>query len=253
MYLTKYKIIVKLIYKYNIERMVLMENRKFKEIVLQGILDGYTDDLKLIKSEYSLETFSSRYPLARDLANSNIINSLDRDRYRFPKFKRGAHEFILIYDKKEKILYSTMQEKTFKTLKRSPNGNKIHYLEALGLINYDRNPLESQVMFFEDEYRMNNTKELLDKIVASDILDEVKVHNLISFNIKNNEMKSVRSIQLNSNLDIIAYESWNDYITVKFDDIGISNLDIEAIDYECVDEMDIEISIKGTNIQSVVK
>lgn len=230
-----------------------MEKRKFKEVILQGILDGYTDDLELIKSEHNLETFSSKYPLARDLANSNIINSLDRDRYVFPKFKRGAHEFILIYDKKEKILYSTMQEKTFKTLKISPNGNKIHYLEALGLINYDRNPLESQVMFFEDEYRMNNTKELLDKMVNRDILDEVKVHNLISFNIKNNEMKSARSIQLNSNLDIIQDESWNDYIPVKFDYIGISNLNIEAIDGEYIDEMEIEISIKGTEIQKVVK
>lgn len=251
--MTKYKNIVKLIYKYKIERMDLMEKRKFKEVVLQGILDGYTDDLELIKSEHNLETFSSKYPLARDLANGNIINSLDRDRYIFPRFKRGPHEFILIYDKKEKILYSIMQEKTFKSLKRSPNGNKIHYLEALGLINNDRNPLESQVMFFEDEYRMNNTRELLDKMVNSEILDEVEVHNLISFNIKDDEMKSVRSIQLNSNLDIIDDESWNDYIPVKFDNIGISDLDIETIDDEYVDEMGIEISIKGTDIQKIVK
>lgn len=230
-----------------------MENRRFREVVLQGILDGYTDDLELIKLEHNLETFSSKYPLARDLANSNIINSLDRDRYVFPRFKRGAHEFILIYDKKEKVIYSIMKEKTFKTLKISPNGNKIHYLEALGLINYERTPLTSQLMLFDDEHRMNNTKELLEKLLSSEILEEAKVHNLIIFDIKNNEMKSVKSIQLNSNLDIISYESWNDYIPVKYEDIGLSNIELDEDDDEYADEIGIEISIKGTDIQKVVK
>ena len=146
-----------------------------------------------------------------------------------------------------------MKEKTFKTLKISPNGNKIHYLEALGLINYERTPLTSQLMLFDDEHRMNNTKELLEKLLSSEILEEAKVHNLIIFDIKNNEMKSVKSIQLNSNLDIISDESWNDYIPVKYEDIGLSNIELDEDDDEYADEIGIEISIKGTDIQKVVK
>lgn len=66
-------------------------------------------------------------------------------------------------------------------------------------------------------------------------------------------MKSVKSIQLNSNLDIISDESWNDYIPVKYEDIGLSNIELDEDDDEYADEIGIEISIKGTDIQKVVK
>ena len=234
-----------------------MENIKFKTVVLQGIIDGYTEDLNSVRQNYDLETFSSKYTLARDLANSNIKKSLDNSRYEFPKFKRGAHEFILIYDKYDKVLYSIMKEETFNGLRKSQNGKKIHYLEALGIINYGKMPVQSQATFigYEDECRIKNAEQLLGKMLSDDILEEVEVHNLICFNIKNSEMKSARSIQLDLNLDIVGIESWNDCIPVGYDknNIGVSDIDLDIIDDECAEEIPIEISIKGTDIQKSVK
>ncbi|MBC6695802.1 hypothetical protein H9L25_03325 [Terrisporobacter mayombei] len=233
--------------------MNLNRNEDFRSIIAQAIKDAYTEDIRELKDNYELKTFSSRHALAKDLLNTYVFKRLEKNRFIIEKFNRGAHEFISIYDKKEKSLYSLMKMKTFKGLEKSKKKKNVHYLESLGLLNNNTIPKESQIEFFEDKYRQNLMEELLLKIVSKEVVDEVEVHKLITFDIKNNDLTSISVFQLNSQLDIIDEESWNEYIGVDYDDIGTreSNMDTTKEGYALEEE--IPLGIKGTDIQIKVK
>ena len=146
-----------------------------------------------------------------------------------------------------------MKMKTFKGLEKSKKKKNVHYLESLGLLNNNIIPKESQIEFFEDEYRQSLMKELLVKIVSKEVVDEVEVHKLITFDIKNNELTSISVFKLNSQLDIIDEESWNEYIGVSYDDIGTRELNMDTIKEDYALEEEIPLGIKGTDIQIKVK
>ena len=79
------------------------------------------------------------------------------------------------------------------------------------------------------------------------------MHKLITFDINNNELSSISVFQLNSELDIINEESWNDYIAIDYDDIGTRYLNIDINEDEYAIEEEISLGIKGTEIEIKVK
>ena len=233
--------------------MISNKNEDFRVIIAQAIKDACTEDLKEVKSHFGLKTFSSRHSLSRDIMNTHISRRLDSNRFSVETFNRGAHQFITIYDNNEKTLYSIMKHKTFKGLEKSNKKANVHYLEALGFMNNDNIVEKSQIKFFEYEYRQSQIEDLLFKIVSKEVIDEVKVHKLITFDINNNELSSISVFQLNSELDIINEESWNDYIAIDYDDIGTRYLNIDINEDEYAIEEEISLGIKGTEIEIKVK
>lgn len=233
--------------------MISNRNEDFRTIVAQAIKDSCIEDLKEVRSQFGMKTFSCRHSLSRDIMNTHISRRLDPNRFSVEIFNRGAHEFIVIYDKIEKTLYSIMKYKTFKGLEKSKKKTNVHYLEALGFFNNDKIAEKYQIKFFEDEYRKSQIEDLLFKIVSKEVIEEVKVHKLITFDIKNNELASISVFQLNSELDIINEESWNDYITVDYDDIGTIGLNTDITQEDYALEEYILLGIKGTDIEIKVK
>jgi len=233
--------------------MISNRNEDFRAVVAQAIKDACIEDLKEVRRQFGMKTFSSRHSLSRDIMNTHISRRLDSNRFCIETFNRGAHEFIVIYDKSEKTLYSIMKYKTFKGLEKSKKKANVHYLEALGSFNNNNLAEKYQIKFFKDEYRKSQIEDLLFKIVSKEVIDQVEVHKLITFDIKNNELASISVFQLNSELDIINEESWNDYIQVDYDYIGATGLNTEINQENYVLEEDIILGIKGTDIEIKVK
>ena len=50
----------------------LNRNGDFRSIIAQAIKDAYTEDIRELKYNYELKTFSSRHALAKDLLKSLI-------------------------------------------------------------------------------------------------------------------------------------------------------------------------------------
>lgn len=233
--------------------MILNRYEDFRTIIAQAIKEACIEDLKEVRRQFGMKTFSCRHSLSRDIMNTHISRRLDSNRFSVETFNRGAHEFIVIYDKNEKTLYSIMKYKTFKGLEKSKKKANVHYLEALGFFNNYNIAEKSQIKFFEDEYRERQIEDLLFKIVRKEVIDEVEVHKLITFDIKNNELASISVFQLNSELDIINEESWNDYITVDYDNIGATGLNTDITQENYALEEEILLGIKGTDIEIKVK
>lgn len=217
------------------------ESKTIKELI-QIIIDTYSYDLSKIEREFNLRKFKSKHIFARDIYNEKIDDLLNKKGYIIEDFNRGGHTFVVIYDKKTKTLFSLMNEKTYKSINISKDPFKIHYLEALGIINNDDTPIQEQVTFFKDEEKLHNAKILLNKIVKNKIEVDILNHCLITFKFKDNELKVVNGIQFNSNFDIIQFENLNRYIEVEYNYIGSSQLDIEP-EEEIIDESTISLKL----------
>ncbi|MDK2919605.1 MAG: hypothetical protein PWQ37_2338 [Candidatus Petromonas sp.] len=124
------------------------------------------------------------------------------------------------------------------------NNNKVHYIDALALINKDLNELSKnsniQLSFFDDyELREKEIEVLLHNEILKNIDNEVNRLVVISFSVNRLEITSVIAYILTTELEIVYEENWNEFISIDYDNISDNELfDINE------DDDDIEIGIR---------
>lgn len=219
-----------------------------KTKIIQAIYDGYKNDILDFKREYPLETYNCIPFMKWDFINTNIINRVNDEKFQCFKISRGRWKLILLYDKDTKYLYVMMNKNRFEQLQdelqNRINNNKVHYIDALALINKDLNELSKnsniQLSFFDDyELREKEIEVLLHNEILKNIDNEVNRLVVISFSVNRLEITSVIAYILTTELEIVYEENWNEFISIDYDNISDNELfDINE------DDDDIEIGIR---------
>lgn len=221
-----------------------------KTRIIQAIYDGYKNDILDFKREYPLETYNCIPFMKWDFINTNIVNRINDEKFQCFKISRGRWKLILLYDKDTKYLYVMMNKDRFEQLQdelqNRINNNKVHYIDALALINKDLNELSKnsniQLSFFDDyELREKEIEVLLNNKILKKIDGEVDRLAIITFFVNRFEITSVFAYIPTTELEIVYQENWNEFISLEFDDI--SNNELFDINEE---DDDIEIGIRDT-------
>lgn len=202
---------------------MIKADRKFIEIVSSSISNAIGDDIKGDIKSQGLITHNSTPTRIWDHLNTNLCKNFNGMDIIAHKTKRGSWELVPVFEKETGFLYVLMRENRFKILKKeSSKRKKAHYTEALAkTLNKDLQAKYYQLALGEDNDGKFNDADYVRGIVQKIFEDLnipnniVKRHALILFNDVNGMLSSLRCCIIDSNLNIVEDEIWNEYIKVS--------------------------------------
>lgn len=133
---------------------------------------------------------------------------------------------VVAFDNETSFLFTFMREERYKKLHNTLNKRtRHHYLDALVKnFNGQLSAPNSQMSFFTEDIFSKDTfsdedkmSETVEKITLDLNIESTCIQNhvLVLFNSSNFSLSSVRAIIVDSHLDIVYEQSWNEYISVN--------------------------------------
>lgn len=191
----------------------LSENQK--AYLANGIFRAVTQDMPELIYENDLPTSVGSGLFRWNFINRNLADGLGGE-FQVSFQKRGAWEFLLLFDCITNFSLSVMTEQNLRKLQRHPALHP-HYLEALVLNNRKREPIENQLciegMMVERDHSI--LSELRNQLLSSfsGIIDE---HLLILFDYDYTGVTSARAVLLTPTLEIAVSDNWTKYLKSKY-------------------------------------
>lgn len=202
-------------------------NRSFKHQLVSLLSEALQHDVKDVMSIYKLDFFNSVHFLTWDFIYTRVYKNVQDETKVCIKCKRGPWSFVLVYDLKEKYLYSFMKEKRLNQLidERHKRLN-IHYADALVTLNQnieklgiDLNNVEQQLDLLPLE-EDSDWKKSIEKILKEMLgihYGGIDNYVVITFSHHKGEIESVNATLLSPSMDIVYKENWNEFINVEYE------------------------------------
>ncbi|MGE5630241.1 MAG: DUF5986 family protein [Caulobacteraceae bacterium] len=189
----------------------------FISIITKCLCDAVGDDIREDIKSRRLITQNSTPSRIWDLINTNICERFARSDVIANPTKRGAWEFVPVFERSTGTIYSLMREQRFASLKKElPKRRNAHYIDAfVRSLNSDLLAPQGQISLFTVSFcNEDYIKEIVQKVINDlSIPNElVERHAIILFQSFNNELSSLRCCIVDSNLDIVSEANWSNYI-----------------------------------------
>lgn len=189
-----------------------------KYLVVKCLSDAIGDDVKacLQREHINDRKSNAKKFLKWDLINRNFIANFSSEELTAEYAKRGAWYFVPLFNKETGTLFSVMREDRFSELQRKQeHRKKAHYVDALvKSFNIDLDQNQQLSLFEEEQFDENEVKVIVEGILRDFQIDSSVVHRYatILFEEYNSELVSVRCCVLDSSLQIVDEENWNEFI-----------------------------------------
>lgn len=189
-----------------------------KYSVVKCLSDAIGDDVKacLQREHINDRKSNSKKFLKWDLINRNFITDFSDKEVTAEYAKRGAWYFVPLFNKETGTLFSVMREDRFSELQRKQEKRrKAHYVDALvKSFNIDLDQNKQLSLFGEEQFDEDEVKAIVEGILREFQINSSVVHRYatILFEEYNSELVSVRCCVLDSSLQIVDEENWNEFI-----------------------------------------
>lgn len=176
--------------------------------------DGIKEDM------HHLKTSNSKASRVWDLLNTALLNNFNTPYCMSYDFKRGPWQMVMLYEKETGFLFTIMREKRFKEISSKIISRKnMHYIDMfVRHLNFDLQSNIEQISLFPHSF---NDETCLEERVNS-LLRNLKEdgaiitrHVLVLFDIKFDELNSIRAVMVDRNLNIVVEQDWTKYIEVQ--------------------------------------
>lgn len=202
---------------------MIKADRKLIEIVSDSISNAIGDDIKEDIKSQGLITHNSTPTRIWDHLDTNLCKKFNGFDIVARPTKRGSWELVPIFERKTGFLYVLMRENRLKILRKESSKRKSpHYAEALArTLNRDLQARYYQVPLMEVNEEKFDNEDYIRKVVLKIFEDLnipnniVKRHALILFNDVNGILLSLRCCIIDSNLNTVEEDNWNEYIKVN--------------------------------------
>ena len=193
-------------------------NITIKQIVYDSTIEAISEDYYETISKLDLPFNNNKPNLTFDLLSRNIRDKIN-DNINLIPVKRSSREFYIIYDKKEKYIYSIMNYNSFKN-------NLPKYSKAL-LKEYNSDISLQKELF---EFNEPNTKYnlIVNKIfknVDNEIRNNIDRYCIIVCHIKKDNLILLENRILDKNLYEYKIENWLTDDTIKPNPIILDNIE----------------------------
>lgn len=202
-------------------------NQSFKHQLVSLLSEALQHDVKDVMSIYKLDFFNSVHFLTWDFIYTRVYKNVQDESKICIKCKRGPWSFVLMYDLKEKYLYSFMKEKRLAQLIDERNRrSSIHYADALVTLNKNITELGLDLSNVEQQLDLLPLEEDSDweKSIEKILKDMLGVHYggiknyvVVTFSHHRGEIDSVNATLLSPCMDVVYKENWDEFINVEYE------------------------------------
>lgn len=208
-----------------------------KYLIVKCLSDAIGDDVKAcIQREHINDRKSNAKKFLKwDLINRNFITNFSGVELTAEYAKRGAWHFVPLFNKETGTLFSIMREELFNELQRKQQKRrKAHYIDALVKsfnINLEQNNQLS--LFEEDKFDEYEIKAIVDEILRDFQIDSSVVNRYVTILFKeyNSELVSIRACVLDSSLQVVNEDDWNEFIHYN-ESVVVDTVDKDAEERE---------------------
>ncbi len=191
-----------------------------RDIVMKSISEAVGDLIKEDVRRNRLRTHNGNGGRIWDFLNTELCEGFNSPNCMAYISQRGPWEMVLVYEQESKRLFTFMREARFATIRKEAyKRRRMHYLDMLTRhLNKDLLAPVGQLSLFENGFEdQNDLNELVGRLLRDLQRDGVIIerHVLILFESQNYQLTSIRAVMLDSNLDIVAEESWNNKIAAN--------------------------------------
>ena len=189
-----------------------------KYSIVKCLSDAIRDDVKacLQREHINDRKSNAKKFLKWDLINRNFIINFSSTELTAEYAKRGAWYFVPLFNKETGTLFSVMREDRFNELQRKQEKRrKAHYVDALvNSFNIDLDQNKQLNLFEEEQFDENEVKTIVEGILRDFQIESSVVHRYatILFEEYNSDLISIRCCVLDSSLQIVDEEDWNEFI-----------------------------------------
>lgn len=186
------------------------------QIIYDAIIEAISEDYYELTSKLDLPFNNNKPNLIFDLSSRNIRDKIN-DNINLIPVKRSSREFYIIYNKKEKCIYSIMNYNSFKN-------NLPKYSEALlKKYNSDISLQKELFEFNEPNIKYNLIVNNIFKNVDNEIRNNIDRYCIIVYHIKKDNLILLENHILDKNLDEYKIENWLTDDTIKPNPIILDN------------------------------
>lgn len=190
---------------------------ELRDAIVKSISESVGDLIKEDIKRNHLKTKNGNGGRIWDFLNTElceIFNSPDCMAY---VSQRGPWEMVMVYERKSMQLFTFMREARFASIRKGTfSRRRMHYLDLLTRhLNADLLAPVGQMYYLENQFDdLDRLHELVGRLLRDLQRDGVTIerHVLVLFESQNYQLTSIRAVMLDSNLDIVAEENWNDRI-----------------------------------------
>lgn len=170
---------------------------------------------------------------------------LENDRFSVMPLDRGLFKLIMIFDNKERILFTIIKKDNFNKLLRRKLLPKAHYIDAMFDYNYSyrQEPMQMSMFDAKNMFSEGVERQIKDLQTTIDSLllnGPIKKYISIVVDFKGFTLTEVRAVLGSKWLEIIETDDWSEYINPSFDEIE----DNGKRDYVQSTDLKSKISIK---------
>lgn len=185
------------------------------------INDAVGDDIKEDIVTSQLITHNNTKFRIWDILYSKVHDNLTSFNCEAGISQRGPWQMVVAYDNDTGLLFTFMREQRYKQLRNTANKRKRHhYLDALAKIfNGQLSAPNGQTSLFPEQTFSDEDKmsETVERIILSLSTESTCIQNhvLVLFESFNFSLTSVRAIIVDSHLNSVYEQSWNEYISIN--------------------------------------
>lgn len=196
---------------------ILLLDEWAKVAVVKALENAVGDDLleSIRKAELTEKYSNGKKLLKWDLINRNSKNAFHNTNIVAEYANRGPWYMVPLVDKKNGVVYSILRQDRFDELHRKKDKRKrAHYIDAfIQMFNFDVGQYKQLSLFdngFPEDEVYNIVQAVLECLNVT--RGVVKRHALILFEEYHFELTAVRCCVVDTDMNIVAEESWSQYI-----------------------------------------
>lgn len=155
--------------------------------------------------------------------NKTINETLPADKFQIEVMQRGIWEFLGIYDKVTGYLYTLMREKNLSNLRKNAESKLFHYINALSKLNEYLDgsyyTVNQQMSLLGDSLYNEEGEDELERILGlliKKIDGKIKCYTLISFDISNGQVTSIKGIVPAIGMGYYKEEVWDQVLVSEY-------------------------------------
>lgn len=215
-------------------------NSNVKEKFVKAIKDGLYETKVTAEAKMGQVHNAIHFEKLDNIANSLIDSFAYELNFKTIALKRGSYVLVFIFDIENKIIYSTLSDKRFKTLIQRKDLSHVHYFDALIDFNDDEKIIRQQLVIDEKLLEKDDSEVKMIKEQIINLLngEEPERYVTICFQIDRFRLCSVEAVLTSKYLEVIDKEDLSELIEIDYDDVLYTSVENDG------NEDELEITIK---------
>ena len=208
-----------------------------EDYIVKRVVGAIKNGLYEIKQEMygNTDRIKNSLPLRKlDKIASSIIKEFQIDEeFEEPVWRRGGHDRALLFNKKDKALYSFMSDKRFSELLSRKSIKRLHYLDILdefnGKIKPDRSQLSLVDIIDKDEGKLLELKNQFLSLVQN---EEPTKYITICHTVDGFRLCNVKAAITSKYLEVIEERDWSEFIDIDYSEAIFEDIPKNILDEE---------------------